>query len=198
MPNDQQRVNSEFRFYRQHVVMSDVQSHRRLLNWFRLYYRAHQSILGLSPLSHKIIQSVSSLSFVPTFLLAWSLCRVNELHQIDVQGLKSFERILLISSKGGHERYLAPFQKFKLPLLRSVPDNTCINILSYDALARQIKSARIRNNIELPGNQLDCTHIFRHIEASWAFHLGIPIDDISYMLGHKMNETTRKYIHDIY
>jgi integrase len=46
-------------------------------------------------------------------------------------------------------------------------------------------------------NILDCTHIFRHIEASWMNAQKIPLSDISYKLGHESDKSTSKYIHPL-
>lgn len=177
------------------VTPSDIASHRRLLNYLKLYYWHHKKQLGFSPWTCSILDSVANLSFVPCFLLAWSLIRINEIKQLSVVGLKSRQPIRIKSSKSSHVRFLEPLDSFKLKLLLSVPDNTHLMVISYDSLKSQIKSARLLHKIVLEGNAHSCTHIFRHLEATWMHRQGVPIDCISKCLGHNLNKTTRQYFH---
>jgi len=178
------------------VNISDITSHRRLLNYLKIYYRRHLTQLDFSPHTNMILSHVSSLSFVPCFLLAYSLCRINELGQISVPLIKSGSPFKIISSKGGTTRLVDPFRMYKKSTLAAVPNSTLLIVVSYDSLRSSIISCRNRNNIKLPPGVLDCTHIFRHLEASWMHHKGHDLEVISYKLGHKMEKTTLQYIHE--
>lgn len=178
------------------VTISDITRHRRLLNYIKMYYRRFFRQLDFSPKSHAILQTVSSLSFVPCFFLCYSCCRISELNQISVSLIKSRSPIQIKSSKSSHTRSINGFLDFKNKTLLSVPDNSEILVISYDQLKLSIKSARSICNIYLPDRALDCTHVFRHLQASYWSSQNIDINTISYRLGHLNNKTTYTYIHD--
>jgi len=180
------------------VSIRDVQHHRRLCNYLKLYFRRYRSSFNFAPEIYKILDFCPSLSFVPCFMLSYTLCRINELDQISVMLLKSYSEIKIVSSKSDHTRFIPCFNKYKLNTLLAVPDSTKIMIVSYDSLKSTINSCKSYFKIDLPPDILSSTHIFRHLQSSWLYANGVPIDDISYKLGHIMNKTTFKYIHDIY
>lgn len=177
------------------VTSTDIQMHRRLLNYLLLYYRRHKKSLSFSPLTCGILEAVPHLSFVPCFILARFLIRINEITQITVPDLKSLKPILIKSSKSDHVRSVVPLESYKLPLLNSINNDTQLMVISYDSLKSSIASARNRLNIDLGDTALDSTHIFRHLEASFMYKSDIPISAISECLGHKMEKTTLQYIH---
>jgi len=180
---------------RLNVTTGDIASNRRLCNYLKLYLRRYASFHNFSPLTFKILNSVPSLAFVPCFVLAWTLIRINEIEQIDIPGLKSLSDISIKSSKSDHIKSVSPLHSYKLKTLNAVPNNTRILVISYDSLKNSIKSARSQHKIVIGDSALDCTHIFRHLEASWMFKCGLDLNIISARLGHKLNLTTKQYIH---
>jgi len=184
---------------RLNVTTGDVASNRRLCNYLKIYLRRYASFHNFSPLTLKILNSVPSLAFAPCFVLAWTLIRINEISQIDLPGLKSLSDILIKSSKSDHIKTVSPLHSYKIKTLNAVPNHTRILVISYDSLKNSIKSARSQHDIVIGNSALDCTHIFRHLEASWMFKCGVDPHTISSRLGHKMDATTRQYIHkDLY
>ena len=178
------------------VDISDITRHRRFINYMKMYYRRHRSSLMFSPEIHMILDSVNSLSFIPSFFLAYSLCRINELSQITIPIIKSLTPITIKSSKSAHIRQIPPLVPYKIKALQGVPDNVDIMVISYDSLKNSIAGARDRCHIHIPGSALDCTHIFRHLQASFLFSMGHSLPDISDKLGHLNNKTTLTYIHE--
>ena len=177
------------------VDIQDITRHRRLVNYFKQYYHRYLTGDRLSRETHLLLNSVPTLSYVPCLLLAYTLCRFNELSQLSIEILKSFENFEIKSSKSSHIRTIPHFEHFKDDFLIALDNDTQLLVISYDSLRNSIRSARVRNNIDLPEKSLDCTHIFRHLEASFMAKNGVPIDDISYKLGHISNKTTYQYIH---
>jgi len=177
------------------VSISDIQKHRRLLNYIKLYYRRNYGSFNFSPHIYNILNSIPSLSFVPSFFLAYTLCRINELVQINVPVIKKLKPFEIHSSKSSHIRSVPGFSPYKIKTLNAVDDCTLLMVISYDSLKNSIKSSRDALNIFIPGSGLDCTHIFRHLQASFLSSQGVPIDEISYKLGHMIEKTTHQYIH---
>ncbi len=149
------------------VTINDITRHRRLLNYVKMYFSRFSGHLKFAPEVYSILRSLNSLSFVPCFFLAYSCCRISELNQITVPILKSRTPFDLLSSKSSHVRSIPGFSDFKVKTLLSIPDDASLLVISYDQLKLSIKSARIKNNISLPDGKLDCTHLFRHLQASY-------------------------------
>jgi hypothetical protein len=180
---------------RLNVSQVDIYRSRRLLNYMKCYYRRYATSIGFSPSTYAILESLPSLSFVPSFFLAYTLCRINELEQVTVALLKSHQPIEIHSSKSDHIRQVPPLELFKPRDLQSVTDNTMIMAITYDSLKTSIRTCKNHLNISLPSGCLDCTHIFRHLEATHMCDQHVPLSTISYKLGHKLENTTLKYIH---
>jgi integrase len=69
-----------------------------------------------------------------------------------------------------------------------------INVISYDSYKISINRVKKSASLYIGDGTLEVSHIWRHIEASWMFDQGIPIDEISYKLGHLSRKTTEGYI----
>ncbi len=180
---------------RLNLNIHDITKHRRLLNYLQLYYRRNHSTFGFAPEIHQILKLVPSLCFVPSFLLAYTCCRVNELKQIPLTFIKGSGALTLVSSKGGHKRQIPPFNPYKDKLLQSIDPKTLIIVVSYDHLRNSIAKARDRAGISIGDDHQDCTHIFRHLQATFMRSKGVEVDDISAHLGHFRKSTTYQYIH---
>lgn len=180
---------------RLNVTSGDIASNRRLCNYLKLYFRRYASFHNFSPLTCKILNSVPHLSFAPCFILAWTLIRINEIEQINLPVIKSLTTFKIQSSKSDHIKFISPLLPFKLKTLNAVPNYTRILVISYDSLKNSIKSARSQHNIQIGNSALDCTHIFRHLEASWMSKQKRDIAYISAKLGHKIHKTSLQYIH---
>jgi len=150
---------------------------------------------GFSPTTNQILCSLPTLSFVPAFLQAYTLCRFNELEQISILTIKTASPILIVSSKGEHTRLVPSFPVFMTPTLQALDPKTKILVISYDKYKHDVKVSLKFTNFSYEENILDCTHIFRHLEASWKYSQGIKVSHISKLLGHKSVKTTGKYIH---
>lgn len=177
------------------LTLHDIQRHRRLANYLLRLYRYTGIAKTFSPITNQILCSLPTLSFVPAFLQAYTLCRFNELEQINLSDIKTAACMTIISSKGEHTRSVPAFPVFKAPTLRSLDPKTKIIVISYDKYKHDIKVCLRFTHFVYQENILDCTHIFRHLEASWKFQQGSKISDISKLLGHKSVKTTGKYIH---
>lgn len=184
-------------YHRRLVVNNnDIMMHRRLLNYIHRYYIHNFTSLDFSPNIHKILEFIPSLCFVPCFFLAYTLCRYNELSQITIKDIRGGSPFEIKSSKSKHIRTVPALFHFKLPALRQINPSTKLIVIGYDHLRNGIIQSRSRNNIQLPKTSLDVTHIFRHLQSSYLFSIGVPVSDISYKLGHETDKTTMQYIHE--
>ncbi len=173
----------------------DMHRHRQLSGYYRQYYLRFKPLLGFSPYINLILESLPDLCFLPCFLLSYTLCRVVELDQITLPELKCHASMIIKSSKSSHIRSVLPFSKFKDPQLQAVSNKTYLMAVSYDHLKQSIKKTKHFVKTPHVPNILDVTHIFRHLQASHLLSMEIPIDEISYRLGHLLNKTTSQYIH---
>ena len=173
----------------------EINRHIKLLNWFKQYHRRYSCQMQWPSSVISILDNVSNLCFVPTYLLAWTLCRSAELNQISLKQLQYFSAFEIKSSKSKHFRIVEPLTSFKVPLMQSFHPDTPVYVISYDQMRNSIKKARILCSVELPGGALNCTHIFRHLIATHMSKIGVSLGDISYKLGHSSTNTTLKYIH---
>jgi len=176
---------------------NDIHRYLKLQNYFKRMWLESGIQKSISPQSNMILSSLPSLSFVPAFLQVWTMCRFNELGQISISDIKNNKKILINSSKSDHSRIVPRFPRYNMQQLRLISSKTLILVISYTAYKKAITKARNYLHIETPKGILDCTHIFRHFEASWLHSENISIHDISYMLGHSTDQATKQYIHNI-
>ncbi|MBA7577307.1 hypothetical protein ES708_19156 [subsurface metagenome] len=181
-------------YNRSTLTIQDMHRHRQLLNYLlQLYINAGISN-QISPESSMVLGGLTNLSFVPAFFQVWTLCRYGELNQIRMEDVKSNSPFVIRSSKSKHVRTV-PALPFRQPaILRQLSLQTKLNVSGYDAYSDSLARVKKILGLELLPGHLDCTHIFRHLEASWMFDQGIPISDISYKLGHLSDQTTHQYI----
>jgi len=179
------------------LTIQDMNRHRRLYNYIFLLYRNTSIKKDFCPVTNQILLTLPKLSFVPCFFLSYCLCRYNELFQISIEDIKQNSSIKIKSSKSKHIKLLNSLPLYKPVLLRSIDLKTFISVVSYDKLKMDIlKTCRL---LDIPKQKglLDATHLFRHIEASWLSENKVPLEQISYKLGHESNSSTSKYIHPI-
>lgn len=179
------------------LTIQDITRHRRLLNYIQLLYRHTSLKKSFSPLSCQILQLLPPLSFVPAFFQIYTLCRYNELAQLPIELIKSREPLIIKSSKSKHKRTVDPLPVFKYNLLGSLDPRTYISVVSYDKYKSDIKKSKRYLNLPEKIGILDCTHIFRHIEATFKFSKGVEKKQIGYLLGHSNIKTTDSYIHKL-
>ena len=177
------------------ATQQDIHRYLKLQNYLKRLYLDTSIKNCFSPSTNLILNTLPSLPFVPALLQAWTLCRFNELKQIDINIIKKSKPITIISSKSDHCRTIDPFPITNPNQLRLLSSLTRLLVISYTQYKKAIIAAK--NNINFPKKTgvLDATHIFRHLEATWLYKEKIPVEDISYRLGHINNETTLKYIH---
>jgi len=177
------------------ISIVDITLHRRLYGYLITLFRDGCFKKTISPLSHSLLSNIATLAFVPAFLQAYTCCRFCELEQIGVHNIKTHSPFVIHSSKSDHVRSVPPVPLQQLPQLRKINPATKIMVISYDSYKNSIKKSKhTLKIIEIKGI-LDCTHIFRHIEASWQHSQGVDLADISNHLGHVSHSTTRTYIH---
>ncbi|MBA7540738.1 hypothetical protein ES705_33040 [subsurface metagenome] len=175
------------------ISRQDVHRHQDLFNYLRLMYLDGCLSAQISPISDALLNCLPTLSFVPALLQVWTLCRYNELKQISFQTIKRNEPFVINSSKSKHTRTIKPFPWYAPGKLRKLSNLTMINVVSYDSYKISINRAKKAIALNADSGILDVSHIWRHIEASWMYELGIPLEDISYKMGHLNSKTTRGY-----
>lgn len=177
------------------ISIADVKRHRLLANWLLQLYRGRGKEFNFSPLTRDIFAKLPPLCFSASFLLAYLKCRFSELSQIKITDLKNGLPFEIKSSKSSHIRHIKPFPLFKKDILLNIPNKTPVVLVSYNQLKMSIRRARAEVfKFHVPDIQ-DCTHIFRHLEASHLRFQKVPMIDISYKLGHLNPKTTSRYIH---
>ena len=177
------------------LTIESISKHRLLASYLHEYFLAYQSALSFSPLTIKLLASLPSLTFVPAFLQAYTLCRVGELKQILFTNIKENESFIIHSSKSSHVRTIPAFFRFNYSSLQRISHDTPLFVISYDHLRNSISAACRNINLPYVTGILDKTHIFRHLQASHFHFEGVDIDEISKRLGHLSNKTTYSYLH---
>ena len=177
------------------ISMADITRHRRLYGYLITLFRNGCFKKSISPLSHQLLENISTLTFVPGLLQAWTCCRFCELKQIGIQNIMTNSPFVIKSSKSDHIRSVNRLPLQQLPQLRKLNPSTKILVVSYDSYKNSIKQARRRLKMIKINGILDCTHVWRHFEASWQFSQNVPLANISHCLGHVSDKTTLGYIH---
>lgn len=180
---------------RQHITLHDVTMHRQLFGYLKILFREGCFKDAIAPLNLDILDHLPTLNFVPGLLQAYTCCRYSELRQITIHIIKKNDPFVIKSSKSEHVRSLPGFPISHPEQLRLLNPRTKVLVVSYDNYVNSIKFAKKQCNITHIDDILDCTHIFRHIQASWMSSRGVPLADISYSLGHLNNSTTKQYTH---
>lgn len=177
------------------VNIQDIAQYRQLCGYLRMYYYFYRSQLDFPDITNIIVNNIPTLCFVPVFFLSYTNCRVGELSQITLQGIKEHEPFTIKSSKSKHERIVPALNIYEPEILNGIPDDTLLMPISYDHLKNAINRVKNQLHIETPSGTLNATHIFRHLFATFENNRGTEIKLISHALGHLNNDTTQKYIH---
>ena len=177
------------------ISLNDIHSYRILYGVLLSFFRANNWKDDFSPVSIQIVDNLPLLSFVPAFLQLWTLCRYCELTQIKIQDIKKSHDITISSSKSDHTRVMPKISPVDPVQLQTIKDKTKVSVVSYDSYKNSIKEVKAQLGLSFDESILDCTHIFRHLEASFLFNRGVSVPDISYKLGHILDKTTLEYIH---
>ncbi|MBA7541199.1 hypothetical protein ES705_33506 [subsurface metagenome] len=180
---------------RLNINLTDIHRHRRLSNYLLLLWRHSGIAHSFSPITNGILSTIGSLTFVPAFLQAWTLCRYNELRFISILAIKGHSPFFIKSSKGSLDRQVNPLPVYKIATLRGIDPAAKVLVVSYDKYSHDIKQAQRFINMPDTKNILDKTHIFRHLECTWRKQQGESTKEISGFMGHKSDKTTLKYIH---
>ena len=124
--------------------------------------------------------------------------RVSELCQMNISDIKNDE--ITVIGKGAKERVVYFNAKSKLSVLEYLntrtDDNNALFVSCHKPYSRLTKGAieRIVRNIgEMAGIKETHPHRFRRTAATLALNRGMPIDQVSAMLGHNRIETTTIY-----
>lgn len=177
------------------VSIWDAQHHRRLAHHLREVWHAERDSFRLTSESTYIINHVAPIAFVPTLLLAHTLCRANELRQIPLDYVTAGAPAVLRSSKSDNTRTLPPLPTLYPWPVHGIDPTTRLSIISYDTLKRCLNA--VIPGLKLPYYHtiLHSTHIFRHLEASAMHARGMSIREIGDRMGHNSLDSTRAYIH---
>jgi len=182
-------------YSKQNISLNDMHSYRILFRILITLWRGKDWKGDFSPVSIDILNNLPLLSFVPAFLQLWTLCRFSELKQIKIKDIKAGGSFVIHSTKSDNVKTAFPLPFISPQELKSIKDKTKIVVVSYDSYKDSI--IRVKDSIGFSPveNIKDCTHIFRHLEASFLSHRGASISDISYKLGHSNEKTSLEYIH---
>lgn len=177
------------------VSIWDAQHHRRLASYLREVWHSQRTDWRLSPESMYIIDRVPPIAFVPTLLLAHTLCRANELRQIPLGYITSGVPTVLRSSKSTHTRTLPPIPTLYPWSVQGIDPTARLCIISYDSLKRTLNGIIPALHLPYYRHILHSTHIFRHLEATALYHRGVSIAEIADRMGHNCLDSTMSYIH---
>lgn len=178
------------------ISLHNIRDYRILFGLIRSYWLDNFTLMNISTQSKLILNSLPLLSFVPAFLQVWTLCRYGELKQIKIQSIKKRKELEIRSSKGEHVRLVPAVPFSDSADLKSIKDKTKIQVVSYDSYKDSISRVLFELNILFDEGILNRSHIFRHLEATFLSNRGVPIEKISYMLGHITDSSTSEYIHE--
>lgn len=180
------------------LMITDVSDHRKILSIIFNHFRLNSKSYGFSPWINSILFALPRLSFVPCFLLSYLTCRYGELKQVSMADLKSDDAFIVSSSKSKHKRVIPAFAPDLITQLSTINDDTQIHVSSYSQIKKNISESRHFNIPKTDKSIQDCTHIFRHLQATWWMENNVDKSDISYRLGHTNPRTMEQYIHDEY
>jgi len=177
------------------ITLHDIHAHRILFSLIKKFWLTYPGTKYFSPISVEILNNLPLLSFVPAFFQLWTLCRFCELKQIKISSIKNSANFDILSSKSDHQRSV-PFLPLDPPEeVRKIKDKTKLIVVSYDSYKDSIIRAKTTIGFSPAAGILDCTHIFRHLEASFLYKKGVSLSNISYKMGHLHDKTTLEYIH---
>lgn len=179
----------------QNISLNDIHKYRILFGVISNFFRSNSWKGIFSPVTIDILNNLPLLSFVPAFFQVWCLCRFSEIKQISVQDIKKFNNFEIKSTKSTFVKSVDHLPILLLNNVKSIKDRTKILVVSYDSYKNSIKECLNILNFLPKKNIQNCTHIFRHLEASFLYSRGVPVPDISYKLGHQNENTTLEYIH---
>lgn len=177
------------------VSIWDAQHHRRLASHLREVWHAQLPEWRLSQESVYIIDRVPPIAFVPTLLLAHTLCRANELRQIPLSYITHGTPATLHSSKSTNTRTLPPIPTLYPWSVQGIDPSTRLCIISYDSLKRVLNGIIPALHLPYYHTVLHSTHIFRHIEATALHRRGMSVSEIGSRMGHNSLASTKSYIH---
>lgn len=176
-------------------VKADYDLHSAAISSFRKSISLFADSGVLDPLSYRLLQQVTSHALIPSTLLAVTLLRYSELTQTTPRALFQKKPVEVVQLKTKTKRRVSLYNLRDCMPLQTKELPTFLTTIGYDRLCRYIKLARSRAHISLPRPGFDETHIFRHLNASWLSHCGVPNEEISKRLGHASSSAVLSYIH---
>lgn len=179
-------------------TIEDIKRHRRLVPCFRSIAQKAEQQGVIDPLSAEILDDVSVLSLVPCVLLSVFLCRFSELEFVLPMDLKRRKSLLIKQPKVKQSKRIST-ELFSDELkMIDIKPGEALRVVSYISLAKEIRRSSSRLGITMPDKTKSETHIFRHLFASWAKHMGVKDEIVSIRLGHTKIETLKAYQHPWY
>ena len=137
----------------------------------------------------------TSLEKAIVYVLLDTGMRVGELLRLKVKDIDFEEGFLLITRKGGYQRWV-PISEKALKVLKEYLDaegiakGRCFRI-SYSEVWRTLKELGERAGLEISLHP----HLLRHTRASQLRLEGVALEDIKELLGHSNIQTTLIYTH---
>lgn len=136
-------------------------------------------------------------AIVEVLLSTW--CRVSEVEQMDINDIEGDE--ITVIGKGKKERTVYLNSKAQLAIqnyLESRVDDKPYLFCSYDKPYERLGTSSIEKMLRELGRELKIDnvhpHRFRRTGATLALRGGMPIEKVSYLLGHESIETTQIYL----
>lgn len=142
-------------------------------------------------------QNLRDKAIVEVLFSTW--CRVSEVSQMDIADIEGDS--ITVIGKGKKERTVYINSKAQLAIknyLESRDDNSPALFVSLNAPHNRIKTAGIEIFIREIGRRAGVEkthpHRFRRTGATLALRSGMPIEKVSFLLGHESIDTTQIYL----
>lgn len=146
----------------------------------------------------KNLQGLREKAIFEVMLSTW--CRVSELEGMDRTSIEQ-DGSILVMGKGQKERRVFLNAKAKVALedyINSRNDNNIAMFVSNDSPHERLRASRIEvicRELGYRSSVKPChPHRFRRTGATIALRAGMPIQDVSKILGHESIETTQIYL----
>lgn len=177
------------------ATTSSINMHRLLVPFISSAVLTAFTKASIDEFSFRLINKVSPLSRVPCAILSLLCCRWSDLLSLSFPVLRDNTRISFDQPKTGRIKYIS--NEFIHNSLEKcdLPDNTPIVVSSYNQIRLDIRKNKRFVNFRIPPGCNDETHVFRHLRASWLYHLDTPVAEIQKILGHVDRDVVKLYLH---
>lgn len=160
------------------------------------YLRNEHAALHITKIELDILRNISPLYNLTAAIHCIYALRLSELHLVDINKFASGESQILFQTKNSAQKFLPsinlPPQTRNLLLGRhlSLINSTHTSyILSYNDCIPDYLLYLLRD-------EMNKSHIFRHIRASYLLFKGFTPEEIQSVLGHLDINTQSRYIHE--